>query len=157
MPDLLSAAWSIGADFLIGTTLLVCHELGHYLMVRALGVQARCFVVGLGPTLARGADRRGTEWRLRRPDGTGSASCDTPGAAGTLGHYGGGAGCQPAGCLCSKWTGNSARLASAAQLDAKDDAAEWQFVRSGPIDGSAQSGTRERCRHRGRKCLVVQR
>ena len=64
MVELLPAARSALALFAMANTLLVCHELGHFLAARAFGVHARRFVIGFGPTLIRRNDRRGTEWTL---------------------------------------------------------------------------------------------
>lgn len=48
---------------LIGT-LVVVHELGHYLMGRYFGVKAEKFSVGFGPQLWGRVDKRGTLWRI---------------------------------------------------------------------------------------------
>ncbi len=52
MSTAISAAISIASVLLIGTLLIVAHELGHFGAARALGVTARR------------VDRRGTEWTL---------------------------------------------------------------------------------------------
>jgi regulator of sigma E protease len=48
---------------LIGT-LVIIHELGHYLMGRWFGVKAEKFSVGFGPQLYGRVDKRGTLWRI---------------------------------------------------------------------------------------------
>jgi regulator of sigma E protease len=48
---------------LIGT-LVVVHELGHYLVARWFGVKADKFSVGFGPQLFGRVDKRGTLWRV---------------------------------------------------------------------------------------------
>jgi len=65
MTDILSAARSALAVLFVGNLLIVCHELGHYIVARYFGVQAQSFTVGFGPRLARLTDRRGTVWSLR--------------------------------------------------------------------------------------------
>lgn len=64
MSSVLSAVVSIAAILLIGNLLIVAHELGHYGAARTVGVTARRFVIGVGPTLLQRVDRRGTEWTL---------------------------------------------------------------------------------------------
>jgi regulator of sigma E protease len=51
---------SIAAILIIGNALIVCHELGHYLAARSVGLVAERFTVGFGPNLLRLIDRRGT-------------------------------------------------------------------------------------------------
>jgi len=48
---------------LIGT-LVVVHELGHYLVGRYFGVKAEKFSVGFGPQIWGRVDKRGTLWRI---------------------------------------------------------------------------------------------
>ena len=48
---------------LIGT-LVVVHELGHYLVASWFGVKADKFSVGFGPQLYGRVDKRGTLWRI---------------------------------------------------------------------------------------------
>lgn len=48
---------------LIGT-LVVVHELGHYLVGRYFGVKAERFSIGVGPQLYGRVDKRGTLWRI---------------------------------------------------------------------------------------------
>ncbi len=48
---------------LIGT-LVVVHELGHYLVGRWFGVKAERFSIGVGPQLYGRVDKRGTLWRI---------------------------------------------------------------------------------------------
>jgi regulator of sigma E protease len=45
-------------------TLVVVHELGHYLMGRWFGVKAEKFSIGFGPQLWGRVDKRGTLWRI---------------------------------------------------------------------------------------------
>lgn len=48
---------------LIGS-LVVVHELGHYLVGRWFGVKAEKFSIGFGPQLFGWTDKRGTTWRI---------------------------------------------------------------------------------------------
>jgi regulator of sigma E protease len=48
---------------LIGT-LVIIHELGHYLVGRWFGVKAEKFSIGFGPQLFGRTDKRGTLWRI---------------------------------------------------------------------------------------------
>ena len=48
---------------LIGT-LVVVHELGHYLVGRWFGVKAEKFSIGFGPQIYGRTDKRGTLWRV---------------------------------------------------------------------------------------------
>ena len=48
---------------LIGT-LVVVHELGHYLAGRWFGVKADKFSIGFGPEIFARVDKRGTRWRI---------------------------------------------------------------------------------------------
>jgi regulator of sigma E protease len=48
---------------LIGT-LVVIHELGHYLVGRYFGVKAERFSIGVGPQIYGRVDKRGTLWRI---------------------------------------------------------------------------------------------
>lgn len=45
-------------------TLIVLHELGHYLAARAFGLKAKVFSVGMGPEIAGFTDRHGTRWKI---------------------------------------------------------------------------------------------
>jgi regulator of sigma E protease len=45
-------------------TLVVVHELGHYLVGRWFGVKAEKFSIGFGPQLWGRVDKRGTLWRV---------------------------------------------------------------------------------------------
>jgi regulator of sigma E protease len=45
-------------------TLVVVHELGHYLVGRWFGVKAEKFSIGFGPQLYGRVDKRGTLWRI---------------------------------------------------------------------------------------------
>jgi regulator of sigma E protease len=45
-------------------TLVVVHELGHYLVGRWFGVKAERFSIGVGPQLYGRVDKRGTLWRI---------------------------------------------------------------------------------------------
>jgi regulator of sigma E protease len=45
-------------------TLVVVHELGHYLVGRWFGVKAEKFSVGFGPQIWGRVDKRGTLWRI---------------------------------------------------------------------------------------------
>jgi regulator of sigma E protease len=45
-------------------TLVVVHELGHYLVGRWFGVKAEKFSIGFGPQLFGRVDKRGTLWRI---------------------------------------------------------------------------------------------
>lgn len=64
MSPILSAVIAIAAILLIANLLIVAHELGHYVTARALGIMARCFIIGFGPILFRRTDRNGTHWSL---------------------------------------------------------------------------------------------
>ncbi len=64
MIEVLSTIRSVAAILLVGNLLIICHEVGHYLVARSFGVQARRFTIGVGPKLARHVDRRGTVWKL---------------------------------------------------------------------------------------------
>jgi len=64
MLELASACRSAAAVLMVGNLLIVCHELGHYLVARFFGIEAQRFTIGFGPVLARRTDRRGTVWTL---------------------------------------------------------------------------------------------
>ena len=64
MSPFTQAVVSIAAVLLIGNILIVAHELGHYGTARLLGLNAKRFTIGIGPTLFRRRDARGTEWTL---------------------------------------------------------------------------------------------
>ena len=64
MSQPLLVVMSIAAILIIGNALIVCHELGHYLAARSVGLVAERFTVGFGPNLLRLTDRRGTIWSL---------------------------------------------------------------------------------------------
>jgi regulator of sigma E protease len=49
---------------LVGNLLIVCHELGHLVAARCLGVRELRFTIGFGSVLARRIDARGTVWTL---------------------------------------------------------------------------------------------
>lgn len=49
--------------FMIGT-LVIIHELGHYLVGRWCGVKAERFSIGFGPQIYGRVDKRGTLWRV---------------------------------------------------------------------------------------------
>lgn len=54
----------VGAFLLLIGTLVVVHELGHYLVGRWFGVKAEKFSIGFGPQLYGRMDKRGTLWRV---------------------------------------------------------------------------------------------
>jgi regulator of sigma E protease len=64
MLDILSGLRAVIAVMLVGNLLIVCHELGHFLAARWLGVRVLRFTIGFGPVLARRTDAKGTEWTL---------------------------------------------------------------------------------------------
>ena len=64
MFDILSALRNAAAVLLVGDLLIVCHELGHFIAARCLGVRVLRFTIGFGPVLARRIDSRGTVWTL---------------------------------------------------------------------------------------------
>jgi regulator of sigma E protease len=64
MLDILSGLRAVIAVLLVGNLLIVCHELGHFLAARCLGVRVLRFTIGFGPVLARRTDAKGTEWTL---------------------------------------------------------------------------------------------
>ncbi len=45
-------------------TIVLVHELGHFLVGRWCGVKVDAFSLGFGPEIAHYVDRRGTRWRL---------------------------------------------------------------------------------------------
>ena len=49
---------------LVVVTLVILHELGHYLAARAFGLIPKAFSVGMGPELAAAVDKNGTRWKL---------------------------------------------------------------------------------------------
>jgi regulator of sigma E protease len=55
---------TILAFILLIGTLVVVHEMGHYLVGRWLGVKAEKFSVGFGPQIYGRVDKRGTLWRV---------------------------------------------------------------------------------------------
>lgn len=55
---------AMAALLAIGTSLLIVHELGHYIAARAVGLKPTKFAIGFGPRLFERTDRRGTTWRL---------------------------------------------------------------------------------------------
>ncbi len=55
---------TILAFLLLLSTLVVVHELGHYLVGRWFGVKAEKFSVGFGPQIYGRVDSRGTLWRI---------------------------------------------------------------------------------------------
>lgn len=64
MLDILAGLRAAAAVLLVGNLLIVCHELGHFLAARCLGVRALRFTVGFGPVLARRTDAKGMVWTL---------------------------------------------------------------------------------------------
>ncbi|MDE1907166.1 MAG: RIP metalloprotease [Rhodospirillales bacterium] len=64
MPQTLLAVMSITAILIIGNVLIICHEFGHYLAARSVGLVAERFTIGFGPNLFRLTDGRGTVWSL---------------------------------------------------------------------------------------------
>ena len=64
MLEFASVTRSVGAVLLVGNLLIICHELGHYLVARYFGIAAARFTIGFGPVLARHVDRRGMIWTL---------------------------------------------------------------------------------------------
>ena len=64
MSQPLLAVMSIAAILIIGNALIICHELGHYLAARSVGLVAERFTVGFGPNLVQLTDRHGTVWSL---------------------------------------------------------------------------------------------
>lgn len=52
------------AAFLILGPLIIVHELGHFLVARAVGIRVLAFSIGFGPSLLSFRDRSGTEYRL---------------------------------------------------------------------------------------------
>jgi len=64
MPDIISALRAAVAVLLVGNLLIVCHEIGHFIAARCLGVRVLRFTIGFGPVLARRIDARGTVWTL---------------------------------------------------------------------------------------------
>ena len=64
MLDILAGLRAAAAVLLVGNLLIVCHELGHFLAARCLGVTVLRFTVGFGPVLARRTDAKGTIWTL---------------------------------------------------------------------------------------------
>ncbi|MBL0924334.1 MAG: RIP metalloprotease RseP [Sphingomonadaceae bacterium] len=55
---------TVAAFLVLIGTLVVVHELGHYLVGRWFGVKAEKFSIGFGPQLFGWTDRRGTLWRV---------------------------------------------------------------------------------------------
>ena len=64
MPDIISALRAAAAVLLVGNLLIVCHEMGHFIAARCLGVRVLRFTIGFGPVLVRHIDGRGTVWTL---------------------------------------------------------------------------------------------
>ena len=64
MPDILPALRAAAAVLLVGNLLIVCHEMGHFIAARCLGVRVLRFTIGFGPVLVRHIDGRGTVWTL---------------------------------------------------------------------------------------------
>jgi regulator of sigma E protease len=64
VPQPLLAVMSIAAILIIGNVLIICHEFGHYLAARSVGLVAERFTIGFGPNLLRVKDRLGTIWSL---------------------------------------------------------------------------------------------
>jgi regulator of sigma E protease len=55
---------TVAAFLVLIGTLVVVHELGHYLVGRWFGVKAEKFSIGFGPQLFGWTDKRGTLWRV---------------------------------------------------------------------------------------------
>lgn len=55
---------TIFAFLLVLGSLVLVHELGHYLVGRLFGVKADAFSIGFGKELAGWTDKRGTRWKL---------------------------------------------------------------------------------------------
>lgn len=55
--------WTVPVLLVLGVVVIV-HELGHFLVARALGVKVETFSIGFGPEIAGIHDRSGTRWRL---------------------------------------------------------------------------------------------
>jgi regulator of sigma E protease len=55
---------TFGAFLLLLGTLVIVHELGHYLVGRWFGVKAEKFSIGFGPQIWGRVDKRGTLWRV---------------------------------------------------------------------------------------------
>jgi Peptidase family M50 len=62
--DILSAFRAAAAVLLVGNLLIVCHELGHFMDARCLGVRVLWFTIAFGPVIARRIDARRTVWTL---------------------------------------------------------------------------------------------
>ncbi|GHS91754.1 zinc metalloprotease [Alphaproteobacteria bacterium] len=50
--------------FIVLTTIVFIHELGHFLIARHYNVQVKTFSIGFGPKLFGWTDKKGTQWRL---------------------------------------------------------------------------------------------
>src|SRR5580698_7840345 len=46
------------------TPIVFFHELGHFLVARAFGVNVETFSIGFGPAIVGWQDRRGTRWKI---------------------------------------------------------------------------------------------
>jgi regulator of sigma E protease len=55
---------TLGAFLLLLGSLVIVHELGHYLVGRWFGVKAEKFSIGFGPQIWGRVDKRGTLWRV---------------------------------------------------------------------------------------------
>ncbi len=55
---------TLGAFLLLLGSLVIVHELGHYLVGRLFGVKAEKFSIGFGPQIWGRVDKRGTLWRV---------------------------------------------------------------------------------------------
>jgi len=55
---------SLGAFLLVVVSLILLHELGHYVTARAFGLVPKAFSVGMGPEIAAFVDRKGTRWKF---------------------------------------------------------------------------------------------
>jgi regulator of sigma E protease len=64
MPHIQTLILSIVGIFLMGNSLILAHEFGHYFVARLTGVTARRFALGFGPRIFDWTDRRGTLWSL---------------------------------------------------------------------------------------------
>ena len=55
--------WTVPVLVVLGIVVII-HELGHFLVARALGVRVETFSIGFGPEIFGFFDRSGTRWRL---------------------------------------------------------------------------------------------
>lgn len=60
-------AWApvgIPAFVFVLALVIVCHELGHFLVARACGVAIDCFSIGFGREIFGWTDKKGTRWKI---------------------------------------------------------------------------------------------